>query len=85
MWVPPVDQAAFSEGSDGWGGGGGIPPVDPAAFPEGSDSVSEEVSLEVSPMMWDLCLVSWEVDTDQEVGWVAEWAVAACQPWSEKG
>ena len=30
-------------------------PVDQAAFPEGSDMVSEEVPLEVSPMMWDPC------------------------------
>ncbi len=60
-------------------------PVDQAAFPEGSDTVSEEVPLEVSPMMWDPSLVPWEVDTGREVGWVAEWALAACQPWSEKG
>ena len=59
-------------------------PVDQAVFPEGSDTVSDEVPLEVSPMMWDPCLVPWEVDTDREVGWVAEWALAACQLWSEK-
>ena len=64
---------------------GEIQPVEQAVFPEGSDAVSEEIPLEVSPMMWDPCLVPWEVDADREVGWLADWAVAACQRLSEKG
>lgn len=60
-------------------------PVEQAAFPEGSEAVLEEIPLEVSPMMWDPCLVPWEMDADREVGWVVDWAVAACQRSSEKG
>ena len=64
---------------EGLSGVGETLPVDQAAFPEGSDTVSEEVPLEVSPMMWDPCLVPWEVDTDREVGWVAE-DIEECVP-----
>ena len=47
---------------------------DSAGYPEGSDAVSVEIPLEVSPMMWDPCLVRWEMDADREV----EWAVGGC-------
>ena len=53
---------------------GKIQLVDQAAYPEGSDAVSVEIPLEVSPIMWDPCLVLWEMDADREV----ERAVAAC-------
>ena len=60
---------------------GKIQPVDQAAYPEGSDAVSVEIPLEVSPMMWDPCLVRWEMDAVREV----ESAVAACQWLSGEG
>ena len=40
----------------GWGV---MQPVHQAAYPEGSDVVSVEILLELSPMMWDPCLVRW--------------------------
>ena len=60
---------------------GEIQPVDQAAYPEGSDAVSVEIPLEVSPIMWDPCLVLWEIDADQKV----EQVVAACQWLSGEG